>query len=111
MPRSKQTAVAPKVATPKVVNPNVVNPTVVNPKVVNPSLMQTVKEGVGFGIGSAIGHRVVNGLFGSGSSQPHEVRKRPTEYEQCLAEHRDFGDSTAMCSYLLKAKETPTTQD
>ena len=91
-----QTAVAPRVAT---------------PKVVNPSLMQTVKEGVGFGIGSAIGHRVVNGLFGSGSSQPHEVRKRPTEYEQCLAEHRDFGDSTAMCSYLLKAKETPTTQD
>jgi hypothetical protein len=109
MPRSKQTSLAP--------TSNVANHKVLNPKVAvaGPSLMQTVKEGFSFGIGSAIAHRVVGGLFGSSQPQPlPEVRpteyKRPTEYEQCLAEHRDFGDSAAFCSYLLKPKETPTTQ-
>lgn len=104
MPRSKQTTVVPSRSS--------TVPVVAMPTVSKPSLMQTVKEGVGFGIGSAIGHRVVNGIFGPSppQSRPTESR-RPTEYEQCLAEHRDFGDSAAFCSYLLKAKETPVIQE
>lgn len=106
MSRSKQTAIVkPRPFT----TPSVVNPIVVSPSVAKPSLMQTVKEGVGFGIGSAIGHRIIGGLFGP--SSPQEPKRRLTEYEQCLAEHRDFGDSAAFCSYLLKAKDPVNTTE
>ena len=107
MPRSSSNKVAPNVA-----KPNVANSIIAMSTVSKPSLMQTVKEGVGFGVGSALAHRLVGGLFGPSKPQPppQEVTRRPTEYEQCLAEHRDFADSTAFCSYLLKAKETPVTQ-
>ena len=103
MPRSKQTSVVPSRSS--------TVPVVAMPTVSKPSLMQTVKEGVGFGIGSAIGHRIIGGIFASSPSQSQEPKRRPTEYEQCLAEHRDFGDSAAFCSYLLKAKETPVIQE
>lgn len=77
---------------------------IIQPTHSSPSLFQTVKEGFSFGLGSAIAHRIVGGLF---ASPPGQTKERViTEYEQCLIEHRDFGDSTAMCSYLLKAKET-----
>jgi len=114
MPRSssKKTAPAPIVAKASL-SPNVAKAALA-PNVTGSSLMQTVKEGFSFGLGSAIAHRVVGGLFGSSSSPPppppQEAKRSPTEYEQCLAEHRDFGDSTAMCSYLLKAKETSIIQ-
>jgi hypothetical protein len=106
MPRPKQTAITkPRPFT----TPSVASPSILQTH--TPSLLQTVKEGVGFGIGSAIGHRIIGGLFGPSSSQSQEPKRRPTEYEQCLAEHRDFGDSAAFCSYLLKAKETPVFQE
>jgi hypothetical protein len=114
---SKNSAVTlrnPTVAAPKVAHPKVAHPKVAHPTVATPSLLQTVKEGFSFGIGSALAHRVIGGIFGPSYPQsqppPQEATRRPTEYEQCLAEHRDFGDSAAFCSYLLKAKESPITQ-
>jgi hypothetical protein len=71
--------------------------------------MQTVKEGFSFGVGSALAHRVIGGLFGP--SSPQEPKRRLTEYEQCLAEHRDFAESTAFCAYLLKAKDPVNTTE
>ena len=56
-----------------------------------PSMFQTMKEGVGLGMGSAIGHRIIGGLFGP--SYPPQAQylppsqttpSLPHEYAQCI---------------------------
>ena len=56
-----------------------------------PSMLQTMKEGVGLGMGSAIGHRIVGGIFGP--SYPPQAQYLPPaplnppltrEYAQCI---------------------------
>jgi hypothetical protein len=99
MPRSAQ-----KKHVPAFINPmSSVKPT---------SMLSTVKDGFSFGVGSAIAHRVVGGLFGSGQVQPQSQSQsqpplRNREYEQCLSEHSNVVDGTAFCAYLLReAKDT-----
>jgi hypothetical protein len=98
MPRSAQKKYAPAVIKPM---------TPVKPPVPaqQNSMLSTVKEGFSFGVGSAIAHRVVGGLFGLGSGspgpQPPQPPIRNIEYEQCLAEHTNVVDGTAFCAYLL----------
>ena len=103
MPRSAQKKHAPAFINPlSSVKPN--------------SMLSTVKDGFSFGVGSAIAHRVVGGLFGlgTGQDQPHsqvQVQSQPPlrnrEYEQCLSEHSNVVDGTAFCAYLLReAKDT-----
>lgn len=60
-----------------------------------PSLFQTVKEGVAFGVGSSIGHRIVGAFMGPSNVQAKD--KRQDEYEQCLKEH----DDKAACQHIL----------
>jgi len=60
-----------------------------------PSLFQTVKEGVAFGVGSSIGHRIVGAFMGPSNVQTKD--KRQDEYEQCLKQH----DDRAACQQIL----------
>ena len=50
-----------------------------------PSLLHTVKEGFGFGIGSSIARNMVDRVFGSFSSSKSSLTKL-TEYTQCIQE-------------------------
>jgi hypothetical protein len=87
------------------------------------SFGQIVKEGLGFGVGSAIGHRLVAAVFGpspsvispssvspspspspsSESNQQSNTKKQqgPTEYEACLAENPE---DTVVCAHFLQKK-------
>jgi hypothetical protein len=67
-------------------------PAVIVPK--SPSFLQTIKEGVGLGIGSSIGHRIVGSILGSNNTVVPSIN---TEYEQCVKEN----DKSA-CEYLLR---------
>ena len=58
------------------------------PLVAKPSMLQTVKEGFSFGVGSSIAHTMVGRLFGS-SSQIHP--QAPTApVDSCYKERRDY---------------------
>lgn len=48
-----------------------------------PSLGQTIKDGIAFGVGNAIAHKLVNSIM---SSDPSVKDK---EYEKCMKEHND----------------------
>ena len=101
MPRSQKSAV--------VIHKPAPVPAIIQPK---PSFLQTVKEGFSFGVGSSIAHNVVNRMFASSSTAPEKVQMQtqtqPREYEQCLAEHSDFVDSSSYCAHLLKDKSGQT---
>ena len=67
-----------------------------------PSLGQSIKDGFGLGMGSAIGQRLVSSLFGTPTIQiaPAPAPKREiTAFEQCIAEHRD---DVAVCAHLAE---------
>ncbi len=62
------------------------------------SLLGAVKEGFGWGIGTS----VARSLFGgSGSQQQQQVKAEPTEFERCIAEHKD---DIAVCAHLAQKK-------
>lgn len=65
-----------------------------------PTLGQSLKDGFGLGMGSAIAHRMVSGIFGSPSVT---VQREPTAFEQCVAEHRD---DVALCAHLAEKKNS-----
>lgn len=58
--------------------------------------LQTMKEGMAFGLGSSIGHRIVGSLLGS--SIP-VVNTKNEEYEKCIKENNDKSG----CEYLLRS--------
>ena len=94
MPRSNKIAPQkPAIVTQKPVTV----PAVIVPK---PSMLTVIKEGFGFGVGSAVAHRVMGSIFGTQVQAP-QPPLRNIEYEQCLAEHTDFVDGTSYCAYLL----------
>ena len=64
-----------------------------------PSLFQTIKEGVAFGAGSSIGHRIVGAIMGPSTVQTYvqSKDKKQDEYELCLKEH----DDKAACQRIL----------
>lgn len=67
-----------------------------------PTLGQSMKDGFGLGIGSAIAHRVVSGIFGAPTVNTVAAPPRePTAFEQCVAEHRD---DIALCAHLAEKK-------
>ena len=70
-----------------------------------PSFLQTVKDGIGYGIGSSLGHRLVGSIMGyshdggrSFDGSPTIVQKPTLEYEQCMKDNND----KAGCEYLLR---------
>ena len=64
-----------------------------------PTLGQSIKDGFGLGIGSAIGHRIVSGVFGAPSVT---TIKEPTAFEQCIAKNRD---DIAVCAHLAEKQD------
>lgn len=55
-----------------------------------PSFFQTIKEGVAFGIGSSVGHRIVGNLMGNSQTEsPVQNTDKKTEYDQCIKEYND----------------------
>ena len=58
--------------------------------------LQTMKEGMAFGLGSSIGHRIVGSLLGSSTHSPLNTRNE--EYEKCM---KDTNDKSG-CEYLLQ---------
>jgi hypothetical protein len=92
MPRSSPAAIKRPVVTSPA--PVVTSPApVVTPS--EPSLMSAVKSGFGWGIGTS----VARSLFG-GAPQP-SVKSEPTEFERCIAEHRE---NIALCAHLAQKK-------
>jgi hypothetical protein len=62
-----------------------------------PSFLDTMKDGLSFGIGNSLGHRVVGAILGPSTVQIPTVPKKNEEYEQCI---KDTNDKTG-CEYLL----------
>jgi hypothetical protein len=58
-----------------------------------PSFLQTMKEGLAFGVGNAVAHRIIGSI-------PNTVKEveRPLEYEQCMKEY----DDKAVCERYRK---------
>jgi hypothetical protein len=112
MPRSevrRQTTLHNKPHYPTVVKPQ---PTLV-PSVPasTPSFGQIVKEGIGFGAGSAIGHRIVGAVFGSNSTPittpptvpvaapPGKCTTERNAFELCLKTKSDDQCNNEVLSY------------
>lgn len=55
-----------------------------------PSFTQTIKDGIGYGIGSSIGHRITNFFLGPPSQQHQSPQPTLTPYEKCLLENKDM---------------------
>ncbi len=80
-----------------------------------PTFGQSIKDGFGMGIGSAIGHRVIASIFGASSVAQREAQREPpvvaqrepTAFEQCIAENRD---DIALCAHLAESKQSLTNQ-
>lgn len=49
-----------------------------------PSFLQTMKEGVAFGVGNTIAHKIIGSI-------PNTIKttERSVEYEQCMEEYND----------------------
>jgi hypothetical protein len=61
-----------------------------------PSFLQTMKEGMAFGLGSSIGHRIVGSLLSPSTHSP--INTKNEEYEKCV---KDTNDKSG-CEYLLR---------
>ena len=66
-----------------------------------PSFLQAIKEGLAFGVGSSIGHRLVSAVSGEPtprvSISPKQTKLE--EYEQCMKKYDDV-----TCERILEAK-------
>lgn len=71
------------------------------PSGTGPTLGQSIKDGFGLGIGSAIGHRIVSGIFGAPTVNVTTAPREPTAFEKCISEHRD---DVALCAHLAEKK-------
>ena len=68
-----------------------------------PSFLQTIKEGLAFGVGNSIGHRIVGAASGEPtlrvgmtSQKPSQEATSTEEYEQCMKKY----DDVAVCKKL-----------
>jgi hypothetical protein len=79
-------------------------PTVPTVNSQRPSFLQTMKEGISFGVGSSIGHRIVGAAFGEPTPRvgmmTSQTEKLQEEYEQCMKKYDDI----AGCKRILEAK-------
>jgi len=58
--------------------------------------LQTMKEGMAFGLGSSIGHRIVGSILTPSTHSPLNTSNE--EYEKCVKENNDKSG----CEYLLR---------
>ena len=57
-----------------------------------PSFLQTMKEGVAFGVGNTIAHKIIGSI-------PNTIKvcERPLEYDQCMKEYDDKAACERYC--------------
>ena len=60
-----------------------------------PSFLHTLKDGIAFGVGSSIGHRIVGAIMSPSQNQTNKQE----EYEQCMKKH----DDRSVCQELLRS--------
>jgi hypothetical protein len=93
------------------------------PVAASQSIFQSVKDGVGLGMGSAIGHRIIGGIFGSTNPpampppaipsisapplQPQQPYYASEQYTQCLEQNQNFPD---VCKPFLSKDKSPWKQ-
>lgn len=63
------------------------------------SLVQTVKDGFGFGMGSALAHRAVGSIFGAGSQSTCGVER--SAFENCVQTRSLETCSETQAAYTL----------
>ncbi len=93
------------------------SPSVVHHAVERPTLGQSIKDGVGLGIGSGLGHALVGRMFGIGAPTnqihpyPSTIAKEPCEaerksFESCLLNNSDvcYNQQTALTQCLQLSK-------
>ena len=92
MPRSSSPKIPQrKVSTVKMPLPDRNLPAIITQK---PSFLQTVKEGLAFGVGNSLGHRLVGSVISPTIVQKSTVEN---EYEQCMKDNDKAG-----CEHLLR---------
>jgi hypothetical protein len=75
-----------------------------NPALKRPSMMDTVKEGFSFGVGSSIARNVIDRVMGSSSVAPSvepisEKKNHTLEFQQCM---EDSAHNYALCKDYLQ---------
>ncbi len=65
-------------------------PPMVLPQVQQPTMMQSMKDGFGLGLGSSIAHNVVGRMFGAPAYTPNKPSSDSAEKKPCAAELREF---------------------
>jgi len=63
-----------------------------------PSFLHTLKEGMAFGAGSSIGHRIVDMMI---PQKPTPTLTRLEEYEQCMKKYEQVGGDDTVCEKIL----------
>jgi len=85
------------------------------PTLPQPTLWQSMKQGIGFGAGSEVGHRVIGNILGSPTSSslpppalpPQNIYYASEQYKQCLEYNQHKKE---VCTPLLSKDKSPWTQ-
>lgn len=78
------------------------NNSVVHHTTEKPSLLQTMKEGFGFGLGSSVAINMINSMFRKDTNNSNSSIHRNNEmYTQCM---KDFNDDKAVCEKYLDSE-------
>ena len=80
------------------------NPPMYLPK---PTLFDSVKQGFGLGLGSSIGHKVVDSFMGSSNKTNSNCETIKNEYNKCMLENK-YNDPKNTCYKLEKEYEQCT---
>jgi hypothetical protein len=110
MPRSSSSSSSKSIAP---YRPSPAPAPVVHHAVERPTLGQSIKDGVGLGIGSGLGHALVNRMFGIGAptNQIHPAPFTPTNAkEPCEAERKSFETCLLNNSDVCYNQQTALTQ-
>jgi hypothetical protein len=70
-----------------------------NPALKRPSMMDTIKEGFSFGVGTSIARNVVDRVMGPSSVAPNSEKKPTFEFQQCM---EDSAHNYELCKHHLQ---------
>ncbi len=111
MPRSSSSSSSRSIAP---YRPSPAPAPVVHHTVDRPTIGQSIKDGVGLGIGSGLGHALVNRMFGIGAPtnqiHPAPFTPSPPAKEPCEAERKSFESCLLNNSDVCYNQQTALTQ-
>lgn len=78
------------------------NKSVVHHTTEKPSLLQTMKEGFGFGLGSSVARNMIDSIFRKDTNNSNSsIHTNNEMYTQCM---KDFNDDKAVCDKYLNSE-------